>query len=158
GGAAAGRVGRGGAGAGGAGRVWERGPGGRRAPVVGWGRRGAHRSAWGTPTWPPTPPTLGAPRETRGAPRAPARGRSSRRAERALARRDRDPAVDDQRLARDPAGLVAREIDGAPADVPRGALGAEGIRAPSALPRLGAEVLDHRRPHRTRRDRVDPDA
>src|SRR5437764_5543953 len=120
---------------------------------------------------------LGAPRETRGAPRPPASGRSFRSgvreagvnrgwpesgarrsfesAERALARRDRDPAVDDQRLAGDPPGLVAREIDGAPADVPRRALGAEGVRAPAALPRLRAEILDHRRPHRTRRDRVD---
>src|SRR5207249_5479942 len=32
----------------------------------------AHLSTWGAPTWPPTPPTLGVPRGTRGTPRFPA--------------------------------------------------------------------------------------
>src|SRR5215217_6180567 len=40
----------------------------------------------------------------------------------------RDPRVDDERLSRDPARLVAREVDGAPAHVPAGALGAERRR------------------------------
>src|SRR5439155_6932458 len=81
-----------------------------------------------------------------------------RQAERTLTGRQCEPGVDDERLARDPARLVAREIDRAPADVPAGALGTQRTRAPPALAGVGAEVLDHRRPHGTRRDGVDANA
>src|SRR3989442_11131644 len=66
--------------------------------------------------------------------------------------------VDDERLARDPARLVAREVHGAPADVPAGALGRQRARAPPALAGVRAEILDHRRPHGPRRYRVDADS
>src|SRR5438876_1023039 len=91
--------------------------------------------AWSPGTDPPTVPSPG-------------------RAERALRRGQSETGVDDERLARDPARLVAREVHGAPADVPAGALGRQRARAPPALAGVRAEILDHRRPHGPRRYRV----
>src|SRR5213594_3748705 len=78
-----------------------------------------------------------------------------RQAERTLAGRQREPGIDDECLARDPARLVAREVDGAPGHIPAGPLGAEGTGAPPALAGVGTKVLHHRRPYGTRRDGVD---
>src|SRR5262245_29716951 len=66
--------------------------------------------------------------------------------------------VDHQDVAADPARLVAREVDRAPADVPGGAFDAERRGAPAPLARLGPEALDHRRPHLPRCNGVDADA
>src|SRR5262249_58803734 len=67
------------------------------------------------------------------------------------------PRVDEERLTRDPSSLVAREVDGAPADVPAGPLGAERARPAAPLARRAAEILDHGRPHRPGGDRIDAD-
>src|SRR5262245_58060448 len=75
-------------------------------------------------------------------------------AKRALRRGHRQAGVDDQRLPRDPARLVAGQIDGAPAHVPARALGAERARAPTPLARRVAEVLHHGRPDWSGCDRV----
>src|SRR5438034_1796551 len=96
---------------------------------------------------PPHPPSLG---------RAPAQPwRASDLTQDVSSRGQRQPAVHHERLAGDPACLVAGEIDGGPADVPRRALDAERDRPATALAHLRTEVLDHRSPHRPGRDRVD---
>src|SRR5262245_20396524 len=79
-------------------------------------------------------------------------------AKRAFGRGHRQAGVDDQRLPRDPARLVAGQIDGAPAHVPAGALGAERARAPAPLAGGVAEVLHHGRPDGSGRDRVDAES
>src|SRR3989441_1016028 len=97
---------------------------------------------------------LGLPRPSLG--RAPAQPwRASDLTQDVSSRRQRQPAVHHERLAGDPARLVAGEIDGGPADVPRRTLDAERDRPTPALAHLGTEVLDHRSPHRPGRDRVD---
>src|SRR5436309_7190237 len=97
---------------------------------------------------------LGLPRPSLG--RAPAQPwRASDLTQDVSSRGQRQPAVHHERLARDPARLVAGEIDGGPADVPRRALDAERDRPAPALAHLRTEVLDHRSPHRPGRDRVD---
>src|SRR5881409_10295 len=97
---------------------------------------------------------LGLPRPSLG--RAPAQPwRASDLTQDVSSRGQRQPAVHHERLARDPACLVAGEIDGGPADVPRRALDAERDRTAPALAHLRTEVLDHRSPHRPGRDRVD---
>src|SRR2546425_1604276 len=97
---------------------------------------------------------LGLPRPSLG--RAPAQPwRASDLTQDVSSRRQRQPAVHHERLAGDPARLVAGEIDGGPADVPRRALDAERDRPATALAHLRTEVLDHRSPHRPGRDRVD---
>src|SRR5436309_16044752 len=96
---------------------------------------------------PPHPPSLE---------RAPAQPwRASDLTQDVSPRGQRQPAVHHERLARDPACLVAGEIDGGPADVPRRALDAERDRPATALAHLRTELLDHRSPHRPGRDRVD---
>src|SRR5512145_3358177 len=79
-------------------------------------------------------------------------------AEAPLAGRCREAPVDDERVPRDPAGLVAGEVDRAPGHVPGAALHTERIGAPPPLAGVRAETLHHRRPHGAGRDRVDPDA
>src|SRR5437773_1859982 len=97
---------------------------------------------------------LGLPRPSLG--RAPAQPwRASDLTQDVSSRGQRQPAVHHERLAGDPACLVAGEIDGGPADVPRRALDAERDRPATALAHLRTEVLDHRSPHRPGRDRVD---
>src|SRR5262249_21116254 len=60
-------------------------------------------------------------------------------AERSLGRGHGEPGVDDERLPRDPACFVAGQVDGAPSDVPAGALGTKWACAPPALPGRVAE-------------------
>src|SRR4029453_19605919 len=71
--------------------------------------------------------------------------------------RRREPGIDDEHLTRDPACLVAGEVDRAPAHVPRRALGAERRGPAAALPGFGPEVLHHRRPPRAGRDPLHAD-
>src|SRR5713101_7233111 len=129
-------------------------------PAAGVDRTRSCGAAAGTARSDGAQPPAGSERVPRG-PVTPAAGPppkpSSGRAQRALRRSQSEAGVDDERLARDPARLVAREIDRAPADVPAGPLRRERARAPPALARVGAEVLDHRRPHGPRRDRIDAD-
>src|SRR6266478_4883770 len=129
-------------------------------PAAGVDRTRSCSAAAGTARPDGAQPPGGSERVPRG-PVTPAAGPppkpSSGRAQRALRRSQSEAGVDDERLARDPARLVAREVDRAPADVPAGPLRRERARAPPALARVGAEVLDHRRPHGPRRDRIDAD-
>src|SRR5712692_10412087 len=85
------------------------------------GEAGAVLEIRGPPDRPPNPPTLVTPRRSRDAPR-------NTRAPLTASHRGRQAGVDHERLARDPARFVAREIDRAPADVPARALGAERAR------------------------------
>src|SRR5439155_23728494 len=108
--------------------------------------RASHRSTWGAPTWPPHPPTLGAPRETRGAPRPPARRslvRGLPGAQRDREGRERLCLAAERRAHRDADG-ARRRLSPVPLVEPRAALVQvlEGERGDARVVEDGDRVLE----------------